>query len=35
MIKFIGAVLAIGAMIAFPPLFFVVLFFIALAMLGS
>ena len=35
MVQFIGLVVVIGAMIAFPPLGFVVLFFVGLAMLGG
>ena len=35
MIQFIGLLIVVGAMIAFPPLGFVVLFFVGLAMLGG
>jgi hypothetical protein len=35
MFQFIGFLIVIGAMIAFPPLGFVVLFFIGLALLGG
>ena len=35
MVKFIGIVIVIGSCIAFPPLGFVVLFMIGLALIGG